>query len=614
MTQSPLGPEGQQFVEQLLRQMTLGEKIGQMTQPEKNSVQPGDVARFSLGSVLSGGGGNPDPNTAQSWRDMVSALHDEALTSRLGIPLLYGVDAVHGHNNVVGATIFPHNIGLGATRNPELLRRIGRATALEVAATNVRWTFAPAVSLPQDVRWGRSYEGYSQDTEIVSSLAVALIEGLRGEDWNSPTAVLPSVKHFIADGGTVYGTSQRVDRGALEVDRTLAIAQMGESLVELVDQGAWQLDQGDSVIDEATLRAVHLPPYQAAIEAGALNVMVSYSSWHGEKLHGHRYLVTDVLKGELGFAGFVVSDWAGIDQIHPQDYDRSVVDSVNAGVDMVMVPFDHEKFIDSLRGAVERGDVTAERIDDAVRRILTAKVALGLFEQPQTDPALLDTVGSEEHRAIAREAVRQSLVLLKNEGNVLPLSPSADLLVVGEAADDIGAQCGGWTVTWMGGHGPTTPGTSILAGLRAELGGERVQYSADASAAGHFPVAVAVVAEEPYAEGMGDRTELRISRKQLELLERARQKCDRLVVVLLSGRPLVVTEQLPDWDAFVAAWLPGTEGRGVADVLCGTHPFTGRLSFDWPRSQADLARSPGVQTLWNIGDGLTASVRDAVSV
>lgn len=598
--------QGQQRVTRLLSEMTLGEKIGQMTQPEKNSVQPGDVARLAFGSVLSGGGGNPDPNTPQSWRDMVTALHEEAQTSRLGIPLIYGVDAVHGHNNVVGATIFPHNIGLGATRNPDLLRRIGRATALEVAATNVRWDFAPAVSLPQDVRWGRSYEGYSQDTELVSSLAVALIEGFRGEGWNTPTAVLPSVKHFVADGATAYGTSKRVNRDSLKIDRTLAIAQMGERLVKLVDQGAWQLDQGDSQIDEVTLRDIHLPPYRAAIEAGALNVMVSYSAWQGMKMHAHHFLITDVLKGELGFEGFVVSDWAGIDQIHPDDYDRCVVDSINAGVDMVMVPFDAEKFIAALHRGVKRGDVSEERIDDAVRRILTTKVAMGLFEHPQTDPALLEIVGCDEHRAIAREAVRQSLVLLKNEAEVLPLDANGPgLLVVGEAADDIGAQCGGWTITWMGGHGATTPGTSILAGFQAELGEANVQYSPDGQTDSHFPVAVVVVAEEPYAEGMGDRTQLQLSGCQLEMLQRARQHCDRLVVVLLSGRPLVITEHLGNWDAFVAAWLPGTEGQGVAEVLCGAFPFTGRLSFDWPRSHADLPRTADSQALWKIGDGLS---------
>ena len=604
MSPFPFSTQDQQFVAELLSRMTLAEKIGQMTQPEKNSVKPGDIARLGLGSVLSGGGGNPDPNTPQGWRDMVSAFIDEAQRSRLHIPLIYGVDAVHGHNNVVGATLFPHNIGLGATRDPELLRRIGRATALEVAATDVRWAFAPAVSLPQDIRWGRSYEGYSQDPALVSELAAALITGLRGDAWNSPTAVLPSVKHFVADGATDWGSSQRVDRQALGTDRTLAIAQTGRSFAGLLDLGAWQIDQGDATIDEATLRAVHLAPYQAAIEAGALNVMVSYSSWQGHKLHGHRYLITDVLKGELGFEGFVVSDWEGIDQLGA-DYDECVAASINAGMDMVMVPFDYERFIASLTRATLSGRVPQARIDDAARRILSVKRALGLFGQPHTDPALLAQVGGAGHRALAREAVGKSLVLLKNQGDVLPLASSGPaLLVAGPDADDLGAQCGGWSVTWMGGRGRATPGTTILEGLVAALGSERVVYHADGHTDQHFPVGLVVLAEEPYAEGMGDRSELNLTPDQLDLLERVRASCERLAVVLLSGRPLIVTEQLPQWDALVAAWLPGSEGQGVADVLCGAVPFTGRLSFDWPASHADLPRRAGSQTLFRLGDGL----------
>ncbi|WP_019010750.1 glycoside hydrolase family 3 protein [Deinococcus aquatilis] len=604
MAPHPLSSAQQQSVEQLLETMTLSEKIGQMTQPEKNSVKPGDVTRLSLGSVLSGGGGNPDPNTPQSWREMVGAFHEEAQQSRLGIPLLYGVDAVHGHNNVVGATVFPHNIGLGATRDADLVRRIGRATALEVAATDVRWDFAPAVSVPQDVRWGRTYEGYSQDTGVVSELAAALIEGFRGDGWATPTSVLPSVKHFIADAATTWGTSRRADRSTLATDRTLAIAQMGQSFVELLDLGAWQIDQGNSEIDEATLRAVHLPPYQAAIEAGALNVMVSYSSWQGLKMHAQHYLLTEVLKGELGFAGFVVSDWEAIDQIHPGDYDRCVVDAINAGLDMVMVPFDYERFIASLGRAVQSGQVSESRIDDAVRRILTAKVALGLFEHPRTDPALLNLVGCAEHRTLAREAVQKSLVLLKNVGDVLPLDPAGpELLVAGEAADDLGAQCGGWTISWMGGHGPVTPGTTLLEGLQAA--GGQVHFSPDGVVDRDYPVGVVVLAEAPYAEGMGDRSDLSLSADQVALLERVRARCTRLVVVLLSGRPLIITEQLPQWDALVAAWLPGTEGQGVADVLYGERPFTGKLSFDWPHSHADLPRRPEATLLFPLGAGLT---------
>jgi beta-glucosidase len=605
----PSPPDQQQFVDALLDQMTLGEKIGQMTQPEKNSVRPGDVARLGLGSVLSGGGGNPDPNTPESWRAMVSGFIGESLQSRLKIPLIYGTDAVHGHNNVVGATIFPHNIGLGATRDPALLQRIGRATALEVAATDVRWDFAPAVSIPQDFRWGRSYEGYSQDPAVVSELAAAFIVGLKGEAWNAPTAVLPSVKHFVADAATTWGTSRRADRTALRTDRTLAIAQMGQSFVELLDLGAWQIDQGNSEIDEETLRAVHLAPYRAAIEAGALNVMASYSSWQGLKLHGHAYLLTEVLKGELGFQGFVVSDWEGIDQIG-SDYDDCVVQAINAGIDMVMVPFDYERFIASLTRAAQAGQVSQTRIDDAVRRILRAKAALGLFGQPHTDPALLSLLGCAEHRLIARDAVSRSAVLLRNEGGILPLDPAGPaLLVTGQGADDLGAQCGGWTVSWMGGHGPTTTGTTILEGLRALAGAERVHFSPSGQAERRYPLGVAVLAEEPYAEGMGDRSDLHLTPEQLALLERTRAHCDRLVVVLLSGRPLIVSGELPSWDALVAAWLPGTEGQGLADVLYGVQPFTGRLSFDWPASMNDLPRRPDSGQLFEMGYGLYTASR-----
>ncbi|MBZ9751519.1 glycoside hydrolase family 3 C-terminal domain-containing protein [Deinococcus sp. HMF7604] len=601
-------PQHIPFVEDLLARMTLDEKIGQMTQPEKNSVKPGDVARLGLGSVLSGGGGNPDPNSPRGWRDMVTAFIAEAQESRLKIPLLYGSDAVHGHNNVVGATIFPHNVGLGATNDPELLRRIGRATALEAAATNVRWAFAPAVSIPQDFRWGRSYEGYGQDPALVGRLAAALVEGFKGEGWNSATAVLPSVKHFIADGATDWGSGKRARMTDPDHDRTLAIAQMGEDFVTLLDKGAWQIDQGDSTIDEETLRAVHLPPYRAAIEAGALNVMVSYSSWQGLKMHAHCYLITDVLKGELGFEGFVVSDWEGVQQVSP-DFDTAVRESVNAGVDMVMVPFDYESFIASLRRAVEAGEVSGERIDDAVRRILNTKHALGLFGQPHTDPALLSEVGSDAHRALAREAAAKSAVLLKN-GGVFPLPEDARLLVAGKAADDLGLQCGGWTITWMGGEGATTTGTTLLEGLRAGAGGRRIEYAPAGEGEERFPVGLVVLAEEPYAEGMGDRSSLALTDEHRALVARMRARCDQVAVVLYSGRPLIVAPDLEGWDAFVAAWLPGSEGAGLADVLLGARPFTGRLSFDWPRTLADLPRREGSDALFRVGAGQTTDVAE----
>jgi beta-glucosidase len=356
-------------IEDLLARMTLAEKIGQMTLVEKNSINPEDVTANDIGAVLSGGGGSPSKNSPEAWVEMVGGYQEAALQSRLGIPLLYGVDAVHGHNNVKGAAIFPHNIGLGATQNPELLEQIGRATAVEVTATGIDWNYAPAVTVPQDIRWGRTYEGYSEDTELVSVLGAAYLEGLQGGDLSDPQTVLATPKHFVGDGGTTWGSS---------------------------NTGDYQIDQGDTQIDEATLRAVHLPPYQAAIEAGAQSIMVSFSSWNGTKMHAQQYLLTAVLKGELGFAGFLVSDWEAVDQINPNDYYDSVVTAINAGIDMNMVPHNYERFVSTLTHAVEKGDVSQERIDDAVRRILTVKFALGLFERPLPNPDHLTQVGAAQ--------------------------------------------------------------------------------------------------------------------------------------------------------------------------------------------------------------------------
>ncbi len=584
-------------------QMTLLEKIGQMTQVEKNSLKPGDVTRLALGSVLSGGGGNPTPNNPESWRAMVVAFQEEALASRLGIPLLYGSDGVHGHNNMVGATIFPHNIGLGCTRDADLIKRIARVTALECLATGVRWDFAPAVSIPRDIRWGRTYEGYSQDAGIVRELAVAYLEGLKGEAWDSPTAVLPSVKHFIADGATNWGTSTRSDRVNLETDRTLAIATMGEDFVALLDRGGWQLDQGASTLEETILRSEDLSAYAATIAAGALNVMVSYSSWMGTRMHEHKYLLTDVLKGELGFQGFLVSDWEAVQQL-PSDFYGNVVSSINAGLDMIMVPFDYLSFIMTLEQAVTKGDVSLDRIDDAVSRILHVKEQLGLFQHPRTDKKWLEQVGCSEHRHVAQEAVRKSLVLLKNE-NVLPLSRDTRLLVAGAAAHDIGLQCGGWSITWMGGTGAITPGTTILEGLQSMAAENAVVYSPDGNLEQHFEVGLVVLSEETYAEGMGDRISLELNTDQKLLLERVRARCGQMVVVLLSGRPLIVSDQLAHWDAFVAAWLPGIEGAGIADVLYGQYPFTGKLGFHWAKSHDDIPLTPSSQALFELGFGLT---------
>ena len=590
----------------LLARMTLEEKIGQMTQVEKNSLAPDAVRKYLLGSVLSGGGGYPQENTAAGWVKMVGAYQEAALQTRLGIPMLYGVDAVHGHNNLYGAVIYPHNIGLGASRDPHLVYRIGRATAEELAATGIYWNFAPTVAVPLDIRWGRTYEGFSQDYQIVKQLATAYIQGLQGESVGDSLSVLATPKHYVGDGGTIWGSS----------DRLFPVPE-GVSLLEINAPWEFKIDQGDARLDEATLRAVHLAPYSAAIEAGAQVIMASFSSWNGVKLHAHHYLLTDVLKGELGFSGFIVSDWGGIDQVSG-DYYQAVVAAINAGIDMSMVPQDYERFISNLRRAVKNGDVPVARIDDAVKRILTVKIKAGLFERPFPDPSNLSLVGAQEHRALAREAVAKSLVLLKNDRQTLPLSKSLPvILVAGQAADDIGLQCGGWTIEWLGKSGAITPGTTILSGVRASVSpSTRLIYDPDGQF-GELPdtvaeVGITVLAEMPYAEGFGDRADLTLPVEDIQLIERMRLHCRRLVVILLSGRPLIITDQLPLIDAMVAAWLPGTEGQGVADVLFGDLPFTGKLSYNWPRSldQVPIGHPspPGkeVEPLFPFGYGLLA--------
>ena len=554
-------------VEDLLARMSLEEKIGQMTLVEKNSIEAADITTMGIGGLLSGGGGSPDVNTPENWADMVDGFQTAALDSYLGIPLIYGVDAVHGHSNVVGATIFPHNIGLGAANNPDLMTEIGQATAQEMIATGIYWNYAPAVSVPQDIRWGRTYEGYSENTAVVSTLAAAYVLGLQGDDLSAPDTVLATPKHFVADGGTAWGSSTT---------------------------GSYMIDQGVTDVDEATLRAIHLPPYAAVIEAGAQNIMISYSSWGGMKMHGQQYLISDVLIGELGFDGFIVSDWAGVDQI-TNDYYEAVVASINAGVDMNMVPYDYRRFINTMLKAVENGDISETRIDEAVRNILAIKFELGLFEHPFSDPAKLDMVGSAEHRALAREAVAQSQTLLKNEGDVLPFSTDLPLLLVGgEAADNIGIQSGGWTIEWQGKEGDITPGTTILQGIEATaLPETTVLYNEfgrfdDLPSIDEPVVCIGVVGERPYAEGQGDSPNLRLPVNDLRALNRMQEVCDTLVVVLVSGRPLIITDLIDEWDALVAAWLPGTEGKGVADVLFGERPFTGKLPYTWPRQVEQL--------------------------
>lgn len=577
-------------VADLLARMNLEEKIGQMTQVEKNSIFPGDVARYFIGSILSGGGGYPPENTPIGWKKMTGDYQEKALHTRLSIPILYAVDAVHGHGNLYGAVLFPHNIGLGATRDPELVYRTGRATAEELAITGVHWNFFPTVAVPQDIRWGRTYESYSENTELVSALAVAYVKGLQGDGLDTSATVLATSKHFVGDGATTWGSST--------TKFYFGGVWTGPGEPPTVE---FKIDSGDVQVDETTLRAIHLVPYIATIAAGVQIVMASFSSLAGVKMHGNKYMLTDVLKGELGFQGFVVTDWGGIDWLSP-DYYQAVVTGINAGIDMVMVPQDYLRFISTLREAVENGDISLERVNDAVRRILTVKFKHGLFEKPFADPALFSMVDFDEHRKLAREAVAKSLVLLKNEGQTLPLSKSLPLIfIAGEGADDVGLQCGGWTIEWQGGRGEITPGTTILEAVKATVSpGAMVEYDPEGTfdqlidESGNPIIAeagIVVVGETPYAEGFGDEADLSLSSADQALIERIRQRSKKLVVVMLSGRPMIVTDQLPLMDAFVAAWLPGTEGQGVADVLYGDVPFTGKLPYAWPRNMDQVPSS-----------------------
>jgi beta-glucosidase len=559
MSQSaPLFSGHEQQVESLLAQMTLDEKIGQMTQADCAALKDkADVKKYFLGSVLSGGNSDPDPgNTAQDWLNFVNAFQAQALQTRLKIPILYGVDAVHGHNNVDGATVFPHNIGLGATHDAKLVERAAQVTAAECAGTGIRWAFAPCVTVPQNPRWGRTYEGFSDDTDLVTKLGAAATRGLQGKKLSpAETSVLACAKHFIGDGGTTDG-----------------------------------IDQGDTACDEATLREKFLPPYRAAVAAGAGSIMVSYNSWNGEKMHGQKRLLTGVLKGELDFRGFLVSDWAAIDQLDPHSYKNCIERSINAGLDMIMIPNgpgkpnNYVEFIDGLKSLVTEGRLPQARIDDAVRRILRVKFAMGIFESTATDPKLTAAIGSPEHRAVARQCVRESLVLLKNENKILPLSKKTSrIAVVGAAADDLGMQCGGWTIDWQGGHGNVTHGgTTLLAAIKQTVSPEtEILFSPDANDLKNPDVVIAVVGEKPYAEMKGDREQLDLSAEDLALIAKAKAGGKPVVTVLYSGRPLNPGSALADSSAFVAAWLPGTEGLGITDALFGGCRFTGKLPRHW---------------------------------
>jgi len=580
-------------IDALIAKMTLDEKVGQMTQPDQMFLAaPTDVAKYHLGSLLSGGDSDPKKsNSFADWREMIDGYHAQTPASRLKIPLLYGVDAVHGHNNVIGAVVFPHNVGLGATRDAKLVEEISRITAQEVRATGANWTFAPCVTVARDERWGRSYEGFGEDTSLAKELGAAAVRGFQGADLKGPQAVAACAKHYVGDGGTSWGTGLKDASGA---------------------QG---IDQGETKVDEAMLRKIHLAPYSDAIAAGVATIMPSYSSWNGVKCSGSRQLMTDILKGELGFQGFLISDYAAIDQL-PGDYRSDVKTSIGAGMDMVMVPQKYQEFIATLKSLVEAGEVPQSRIDDAVRRILRVKFAMGLKPGTTTasDAAMVAGFGSAEHRAVARRAVRQSLVLLKNDKQALPLKKTAKRIhVAGRGADDMPMQAGGWTVRWQGLRikdkpDIAIPGTTILAAIKAAAPSANVTYSKDGSGASGADAVVVVVGEEPYAEMQGDRADLSLGPEDKAAIAAAKQSGAPVVVVLLSGRAMIITPELDQADAFIAAFLPGTEGGGVADVLFGDYKPTGKLPVSWPRAMAQVPINVGDATydpLFKYGYGLT---------
>jgi len=561
--------------ERLLSKMTLEEKIGQMSQVDKIFLRKeSDIKDYFLGSLLSGGDSKPNINNPVEWAKMIDHYQSIALQTRLKIPLLYGIDALHGNNRVCSAVIFPYNIGLGCTRNPKLVYKVGRITAIETAGIGVYWTFAPCVAVARDIRWGRTYESFSEDPSLTAEMGAAFLKGLHGEKLGNPDSILGCPKHYLADGGTKYGT------------------------------GVWQgNDQGNAECSEEELRNVYLKPYIETVKAGARTIMISFSSWNGKKMHENKYLITDVLKGELKFDGFTISDWKAINQL-PGTYSDQIEASINAGLDMIMIPDDYIPFIETLKRLVKEKKVSMSRIDDAVRRILKVKYEAGIFEHPYTDKKLTEKIGSDEHREIARQVVRESIVLLKNDGKILPLSKDTKkILVAGKAANDIGIQCGGWTLSWQGGRGNITKGTTILQAIQNTVSkATKVEYSIDGSGASGYNVAIVVVGETPYAEFVGDivpsfasrmgpwtrKTNLMLDEEDRATIENVKKSGIPMVMVLISGRPMLIKKELEYSKAFIAAWLPGTEGQGVADVIFGDFNPTGKLSFTWPADESQI--------------------------
>jgi beta-glucosidase len=575
-------------VADLVDRMTIEEKIGQMTQVAVPAIEanPAHVREYGIGSLLNGGS-EALHETPEAWAAMIDGYQAEALDTRLGIPLMYGIDAVHGNTAIPSAVVFPHNIGLGAAHDPELAGRAAEVTAAETRAAGIHWTFAPCVCVARDNRWGRTYESYGEDPGIAFEYAGPVVEGYQGDDLTANTSVLATAKHYVGDGGTAYTSSTTDD---------------------------YLIDQGVTTLTEDELRTLHLAPFRAAVDAGVGSVMASFSSTDlGDgplKVHADEYLLTDVLKGELGFDGFVVSDWQGVDQIS-DDHAEAVRAAINAGIDMVMVPFEYQRFTSTLLSEVESGGVSEDRIDDAVSRILTQKFALGLFEQPYADTSGAAEVGSDAHREVAREAAAASQTLLRNDGDLLPLTGQESIYVAGSGADSIGRQAGGWTASWQGSIDPPTHGTTILAGIEEVAPDAAVTFSEDASApVDGADVGIVVVAEDPYAEGVGDagagEHDMTVSEVDAAAVDTVCGAID-CVVIVVSGRPIDIEPHLDGVDALVAAWLPGSEGAGVADPLFGAVPYDGRLPVSWPRQLEDEPLNvgdPDYDPLFAYGFGL----------
>jgi beta-glucosidase len=586
-------------VADLLAKMSIEDKVGQIIQPDINSITADDVRKYRFGSILNGGNSGPGGNDralAPEWLKAADAFWSaemDAPEGRPAIPLIWGSDAVHGNSNIIGATVFPHNIGLGAMRDPDLMREIGAVTAKELRVIGGDWTFAPTIAVVRDDRWGRTYEGYSEDPRIVKDYASAIVEGIQGRpgdaDFMTGAHVMATAKHFLGDGGTDGG-----------------------------------VDQGDNVYGEEDLRDVFAPPYESAIAAGVQTVMASYSTWRGRKMHGNRALLTDVLVGRLGFDGFVVGDWNGYAQL-PGCSKESCPQALLAGIDMYMAPDGWKALYANTLAQVKSGEIPMARLDEAVSRILRVKLRAGVLGEPKpsarTYAGQWNLLGAPEHRAVARRAVRESLVLLKNENRILPLSPRLNVLVAGDGADNLPKQCGGWTISWQGDGNSRADfpnGSTIFEGIRdaVSAAGGTATLSADGSTAGRPDVAIVVFGENPYAEFQGDRANVDYqsgSRRDLKLLQDIKARGIPVVSVFLSGRPLYVSPEINASDAFVAAWLPGSEGAGVADMLFkktgGTTPydFRGRLSYSWPRAPEQTPLNVGTEPyypLFAYGDGM----------